>query len=220
MKLLDLFCGAGGAGEGYRLAGFTVAGVDIEHHDYKPGAFLQMHALDALSTLDLSKFDAIHASPPCQGYTTMTRQKAAQEKWPRLIAPLRELLKESGLPWVIENVVGAKREMRNPVLLHGGMFGLNVSRPRLFEASFPISATPAPAPANPVGVYGRRPDGRRLWTRADGSELRAAASNEEGQAAMGIDWMGWDDLREAIPPAYTHHIGSQLIQILTARRAA
>lgn len=103
MKVLDLFCGAGGAGEGYRRAGFDVFGVDIEPHDYKPGGFRVMDALAALTSgYDLSEFDLIHASPPCQRYSTATG--ANRDRHPDLIAPLRELLNKAGIPYVIENV--------------------------------------------------------------------------------------------------------------------
>lgn len=73
---------------------------------------------------------------------------------------------------------------------------------------------------DPIGVYGKAPDGRRLFTRADGSTQRAARSALETGAAMGIDWMTWDDLREAIPPAYTEHIGWQLLDHVAGRQRA
>lgn len=166
-----------------------------------------------LDDLDfLNTFDVVHASPPCQGYTTMSVKHAkARAEWPKLIGQVREKLQAWGGVYVIENVVGAKRDMRNPIKLSGGMFGLGVDRPRLFESNFPLTAPKHVKPASIVGVYGRHHDGRRLWTRADGSILRAARTLEEGQAAMGIDWMNWADLTEAIPPAYTEHIGRQLV---------
>lgn len=130
------------------------------------------------------------------------------------------MLNETGLPWVIENVSGALRELRNQTELTGEMFGLRVHRPRLFETSGWLLMAPA-RPArqdDPVAVYGKN-DQRRLWTRADGSELRAATL-EDGSAAMGIDWMTWDELREAIPPAYTEHVGAQLLAQVDRQVAA
>src|SRR5690625_1547278 len=121
-------------------------------------------------------------------------------------------LESAGVPYVLENVVGAKRALRDPIRLHGGQFGLQVWRPRLFESNVPLTPPlPAPRPADPIGVYGKAHDGRRLWTRGDGTSQHAAATLEEGQRAMGIDWMRWADLTEAIPPAYTEHIGWQLM---------
>lgn len=112
---------------------------------------------------------------------------------------------------MIENVPGARSSMVSPLTLHGGMFGLGVYRPRLFESNAALWQPRAKQPHNPIGVYGKSPDGRLLFARADGTEQRAAASIAEAQAAMGIDWMtDWDDIREAIPPAYTEHIGQQL----------
>jgi len=210
-RLLDLFSCAGGAGVGYARAGFDVVGVDIEPQPNYP---YEHHVGDALDFLaeNAHEFDAIHASPPCQGYTTMSsKYPTAQAEWPKLIEPTRAALIATGKPWVIENVAGAAKVMCSPVKLSGGMFNLGVERPRLFESNIALTA-PSYRRADPVvGVYGRNHDGRRLWTRSDGSELRAAKTLVEGQLAMGISWMTWPELTEAIPPAMTHHIGLQLI---------
>lgn len=223
-RLLDLFCGAGGAGWGYHLTGFDVVGVDIEEHTYPAGGFMVRDAMEVLTSPGFSNwldtFDVIHASPPCQGYTTMSaKYPKAQAEWPQLIGPVREALEAWGGVYVIENVVGAKRDMRNPIKLSGGSFGLGVDRPRLFESNVPLTAPKHVKPQSVVGVYGRHHDGRRLWTRTDGSELRAARTLEEGRVAMGIDWMSWEDLTEAIPPVYTEHIGRQLIAHLKEKAA-
>ena len=114
MRLLDLFCGAGGAAMGYHRAGFEVVGIDIAPQPNYPFEFVQADAME----FPLDGFDAIHASPPCQAYTAL-----ATGKHPRLIEPMRERLASSGVPWVIENVVGAP--LRQPVLLCGSMFGLS-----------------------------------------------------------------------------------------------
>lgn len=209
MKLLDLFSGAGGAGEGYRRAGFDVTGVDIEPHHYPPGEFIQADALDILNDRAfLEQFDVVHASPPCQAWTSMANRNRLEH--PKLIVPTREALLHWGGVYVIENVVAARRELRYPILLHGGIFGLGVDRPRLFETNAQLLTLPlGPKARRPVGVYGKL-DGRRLWTRSDGTELRAAATLDEARTAMGIDWMKWPDLIESIPPAYTEWIGLQL----------
>lgn len=222
-RLLDLFCGAGGCSVGYARAGFTVMGVDVEPHPDYPFQFCQEDALEYLAWMERQNyrgFDVIHASPPCQGYTTMSnRWRGAggkADEHVELIHEVRERLVATGLPYVIENVPGAKRAMRSPLTLTGGMFGLGVHRPRLFESNVLLMAPPkAQAPANALGVYGKAHDGRRLFTRADGTIQRAAGSLEQAQAAMGIDWMTWDDLREAVPPAYTEWIGSTLLEQVT-----
>jgi DNA (cytosine-5)-methyltransferase 1 len=220
-RLLDLFCGAGGCTKGYQDAGFYVVGVDIAPQpNYCGDAFYQWGALEFLRYLPqpLFLFDAIHASPPCQAHTTMSNRWRGQggkaDEHLNLIPETRELLKASGLPWVIENVVGAKRWMESPLTLHGGMFGLGVHRPRLFESNVLLHAWSAAAPTNPVGVYGQHHDGRLLWRRADGSEQRAARTLEEARVAMGVDWMEWRELAESIPPAYAEYIGRQLLAFL------
>jgi DNA (cytosine-5)-methyltransferase 1 len=207
-RLLDLFCGAGGAAMGYHRAGFDVVGVDIKPQPRYPFPFFQGDAL----TFPLEGFDAIHASPPCQAYTTMNNRHGSRSL--PLIAETRARLSGAGVPGVMENVMGALSEMRQPIRLTGEMFGLRVHRARLFESScLLLVGTPPPRQADPVAIYGKF-DGRRLWTRADGSELRACKNMKEAQAAMGIDWMTWDELREAIPPAYTEFIGRQLLRHL------
>lgn len=161
MRLLDLFCNAGGAGMGYHLAGFEVVGVDLHPQKNYPFAFIQHDAL----TLDprfLATFDAIHASPPCQGYTSMRHAPGAKGA-ARLIGPTRAMLERTGLPWIIENVEDARPEMRDPLTLCGSMFslgaqGCRLQRHRLFESNVAISAPkPCQHDEQPViGVYGGR----------------------------------------------------------------
>lgn len=224
LKLLDVFCGAGGCSVGYRRSGFDVVGVDREAHPDYPYELIEADALAILADADLlAGFDAIHASPPCQGYTTMSNRWRGNggiaDSHDSLINEVRHYLTTWGGTYVIENVPGARKDMRDPILLRGGMFGLGVDRPRLFESNAPLTVPPSQKVNNPVGVYGKL-DGRRLFTRKDGTEQRAARTLEEGQAAMGIDWMQWHDLTEAIPPAYTEHIGAQLLAHISAEMAA
>jgi DNA (cytosine-5)-methyltransferase 1 len=216
-RLLDLFAGAGGCSVGYTRAGFDVVGVDIEPHPDHPGPLIVADALEVLGDpVYLSRFDVIHASPPCQARTTMSnrwRGKGGKaDEHVNLIPEVRDALLQWGGPYVIENVPGARRDLRHPITLHGGMFGLGVHRPRLFESNVALMAYTAPPPKNPIGVYGKAADGRRLFTRADGTEQRAARSLEEAQQAMGTPWMtDFRDIAECIPPAYTEFIGSQIL---------
>lgn len=133
-----------------------------------------------------------------------------------LLTPTRAIMQGIPIPWVLENVVGSKGKMRPTLILRGGMFGLGVDRPRYFESNVMLWAPEGPRTIDPVGVYGKAPDGRRLFTRTDGSEQRAARDLEEAQTAMGMDWADWEGVKEAIPPAYTEWIGTQLLRALDA----
>lgn len=220
MVMLDLFCGAGGAAMGYHRAGYSVVGIDVEPQPNYPFPFIRADALEP--PVDLSSFDLIHASPPCQAYTTMNNRRRAdgtiQKEHATLIGATRDLLQRAGVPYVIENVAGAVRNLRSPIRLTGEMFGLGVHRARYFDCDPFVLAPPVPArQKNAVPVYGKM-DGRRLWTRKDGSELRAPDNLEEPSRAMGIDWMEWDELRESIPPAYTEYIGRQMHDSLRTGR--
>lgn len=222
-RLLDLFCCAGGAGHGYALAGFDVFGVDMAPQPRYHYGFRQGDALEILRECG-HLFDAIHASPPCQGYTEMNAP--GQKGAPQLIGQLRQALDALGKPYVIENVAGARRAMRKPVMLCGTMFGLGahgceLQRHRLFESNIPISAPCACAHSGGpvVGVYG------------DHARVRAARHGGRGtrdpwpephrevmNRALGAGWMTAHEASEAIPPAYTRHLGAQLLTAL--RRAA
>jgi DNA (cytosine-5)-methyltransferase 1 len=218
--LLDLFCGAGGAAMGYSRAGFEVVGVDIKPQpNYCGGEFIQADALDWLwDSLDhlypWHHADAIHASPPCQRYSVASKaHNGRAEDHPDLIVPTRELLKQTGVPYVIENVPGAPLE--NPATLCGTMFpGLRVTRHRLFECNFPGIVVPDHKP-HPLHYtrdkrkphYGRLDEMESFVTVTGGGNCSKAAASD----AMGIDWMTKDELNQAIPPAYTEHIGGYLM---------
>lgn len=211
-RLLDLYCGAGGAGYGYHLAGFEVLGVDLAPQPRYPFAFHRADALDYLARHG-HEFDAIHASPPCQAHTAMrTMHNALPHR--DLIPETRRLLQEVGRPHVIENVVGAA--LHDPVLLCGSMFGLRcpggqLLRHRLFETSFTVPQMRCRHdPVLPViGVYGGhvRDRRRRHDSQHRGRETFGIA---DAEAAMGIGWMTLAELSQAIPPAYTRHLGGLL----------
>lgn len=197
-RLLDLFCGAGGAAMGYHRAGFDVVGVDIEPQPNYPFEFHQADALE----YPLDGFDAIHASPPCQGYS-VTAPLHPEADCPKLIKPVRQRLQGTTAAYVIENVPGAP--LMNAVTLCGTQFGLRTRRHRLFETSWRLFALMPPCVAHdeaPVQVFGHGGDSSRYWTMHDWRE------------AMGIDWMKRDELAEAIPPAYTEWIGGHLMGAL------
>ncbi len=207
MRLLDLFCGAGGAGEGYRLAGFEVTGVDIKPQPrYKPGRFIQGDALE-YAPAHGHEYDVIHASPPCQAYSVT--KHLSNGTHPELVNETRELLQRIGKPYVIENVPGAP--LINPLVLCGTMFdGLRVYRHRLFECSSPLYFPPACCHhwGGRVPRAGRGANGKGFM-----SVSGHLSATDKARQAMGINWMTGAELSQAIPPAYTEWIGNQLMKL-------
>ena len=217
-KLLDLFCGAGGAGMGYHRAGFEVVGVDINPQPNYPFEFIQGDALEVGRAIG-AQFNAIHASPPCQRYSEATPMKY-RDSHPDMIAPTREMLQGLGLPYSIENVENARGELIAPVKLCGTMFGLPIWRHRYFEM-WPSTLVLTP-PCNHrhgkmwtvKGVRMMEPvlctgggDGRRAARQTH----RPRGKVKHIRLAMELPWMLQRELTESIPPAYTEFIGKHLM---------
>ena len=212
MKLLDLYCKAGGASVGYARAGFEVIGVDIKKQKRYPYQFIQADALDVLADKDfISQFDVIAASPPCQTHSATKHLRNAQGKSTNkvdLIPQTREGLIASGKIYIIENVPGAP--LIDPVVMCGSSFGLKVRRHRQFESNVKLTGLSCnhKLQGKPVGVYGSMRD------EIPGGG-HTAKSLEEAREAMGIDWMLWGDLVEAIPPIYTEYLGKQIMEAIS-----
>lgn len=212
MRLLDLFCGAGGAAMGYHRAGFTVTGIDINPQPNYPFEFWQADA----TKVPLGGFDAIHASPPCQAFTAYRRAGNVGE-YPDLVDEIRGRLTRWGGPYAIENVVGAP--LNDPVLICGTMFDppMEIQRHRLFEANWDLEPPMWPC-RHKLNGPDRYPGGRsvprtgvstglvRRTVEVGSWDIPKAKQDE----AMGIDWMTLPELSESIPPAYTEFIGYQL----------
>jgi hypothetical protein len=197
MRLLDLFCGGGGAAMGYHRAGFDVTGVDLVDQPRYPFTF---HRADAL-TFPLDGYDVIHASPPCQHYAPVTRWRGDHRDHPDLLAAVVARLDATGLPYVVENVPGAP--IRADLMLCGSRFGLAVRRHRYFVVR------PTPPLDLHAGCQHRRTD------------LPFIHKGERAYAdAMGVPWLDNVTARQAIPPAYTEHIGHQLLNHLDQREAS
>jgi DNA (cytosine-5)-methyltransferase 1 len=211
MKLLDLYCGVGGASAGYAAAGFEVHGVDLKHGKRYPYIYLRADVLDVLQDDNfIQQFDVIHASPPCQTHSITQHLRNAQGKTTSkidLIPQTRAALIASGKPYIIENVPGSP--LINPVQLCGSSFNLKVRRHRLFESNMPIKGTGCnhKAQGRPIGVYGSLND-----QIPNGG--RTAVNITEARQAMGIDWAIWTELVEAIPPVYTDYLGAQIVSWL------
>ena len=205
-RLLDLFCGAGGAATGYHRAGFEVVGVDIKPQPHYPFEF---HQADAL-TYPLEGFVAYHASPPCYENTWSARRwidaPVAYEKTDRL-KETRSLLLKADKPFILENTPGA--EMSNYIKLEGTMFGLKVIRERWFELyGFDILLLPSR-----LKIKSPIQSGNYFTVVGHGGNSRDCRL-KTWQEAMGIDWMTKYELTQAIPPAYTRYIGKHLLDFL------
>lgn len=241
-KLLDLFCGAGGAGMGYHRAGFDVTGVDIRPQPRYPFTFVQADALAYVAQYGWM-YDAIHASPPCQSHSNITPDKS---KHLDLIPQTRFWLETISAPYVIENVVGARKALRNPVMVCGADFGLKVYRHRLFESNVFLFTFPhvphkdnTPSAGHGVSEKGfisvtsggkslevmvkTNPAARRrsgtygISSKGFVSVCDHFSGHEYCKFAMGIDWMTSAELSQAIPPAYTEFLGRQLMAYVMAR---
>ena len=208
-RLLDLFCGAGGAAKGYQESGFYVVGVDIKPQPrYCGDEFIQSDAME----FPLGGFDAVHASPPCQAFSDLKAMYNAK-RHDDLLTPTRQRLADSGLPYIVENVEGAP--MNGVAVLCGSAFGLgtegaSLRRHRVFETNWPIMVPPCSHQrgGRVIGVYGGHGRDRRRTVNTQDF------STEARREAMGIAWMTGAELSQAIPPAYTRYIGEQLMKHL------
>lgn len=219
-RLLDLFCGAGGAAMGYARAGFEVVGVDIAAQPNYPFTFYQADAMTlvqdrmagcwhiadgihAAGVPCLGKFGAVHASPPCQAYSTISRN---DKNYADLYGPTRDLLRKSGLPYVIENVIGAPYE--SGVVLCGSMFGMTVRRHRNFETSFAI--------LRPECRH--QEQGRPYTITGHGGGCESKHSLKPPPRDFGkhmdMEWATPYEVTQAIPPAFTEFIGALLMEQL------
>ncbi len=208
MKLLDLFCGAGGCGTGYHRAGFEVVGVDIAPQPRYPFEFHQGDALEYLAAHG-EEFDVIHASPPCQGYSKLRHLPWLKGRvYPLLIGAVRDALIEIGRPWVIENVATAP--------LHGGelcglALGLPVLRHRRFESNY-LLLFPS-CPGHPVLFAGKN----QMSAKGRLGGIMGVLPGNDPRVALGCEWMTTREARQAIPPAYTEWIGQQLLSMMEAQ---
>jgi DNA (cytosine-5)-methyltransferase 1 len=233
-RLLDLFCGAGGAAEGYRRAGFEIVGVDIAEQPDYPFEFLKQDALWMLEVLVghgsifpettmssptdaprywLDDFQAIHASPPCPAYSSL-RSLHPDADHPRLYERVRDWLRATELPYVIENVIGAP--YASGVMLCGSMFGLPIRRHRNFETSFLVLGPECrhDEQGELVGIYGasdgpRKPDGGKHPGNKRGPRQ---ATTAEAREIMEMPWATKrKNITDAVPPCFTELIGANLM---------
>lgn len=205
MKALDLFCCAGGASSGLVAAGLEVVGVDLEPQPEYPFPFIQADAL----SFPLEGFDLIWASPPCQAFTAYKRRRAHVAPRPNLIPAVRERLRVSGVPYIIENVIGAPLE--NPTMLCGSMFELDVRRHRIFETSFPVAELVCDH-AKWLPRFPPATNRQNLRKTVEVGVWRIPLETQ--RVAMGIAWMSLPTLSQAVPPAYATYLARQFLESL------
>lgn len=214
--MVDFFCGAGGATEGYKRAGFRVIGVDLfPMPNYCGDAFIQGDAIEVLGflaktgTLNGWRVDAAHASPPCQAYSPLNAYN--RKDYPDLVAQTREGLTAAGFPFIIENVLQAP--LQDPVMLCGAMFGLRVYRHRGFESSFSLKSPDHPKHVARCVRNGYLPDAAQFMSIHGGKHSKAW--QRKAAEVMGVPWMQTiPEVCEAIPPAYARYVGKQLMAYL------
>lgn len=180
---------------GLHRAGFDVTGIDIKPQPRYPFRFIQGDALRP--PVRLEDFDLVWASPPCQAYAGSTAWRGDRSRHPDLIGPVQRLL--AGREYIIENVPDARRLLRNPTMLCGSMFGLRIRRHRYFETSFPMPLLQYPC-------HHKRDD----YAFDHGGKQTESIYRE----ALGCDWMTAGEARQAIPPAYSEHIGTYALMAL------
>lgn len=212
-RLLDAFCGAGGAAMGYWRAGFDVTGVDIKPQPRYPFAFIQGDAIEYIRAHG-HEYDAIHASPPCQGYSRMLRITRAT-RHPRLIEPTRATLQATGRPYVIENVEGAPL-IGAVIVLCGTAVGLPIRLHRHFETHPPLPLLVPPCACRNGVRDGRLVGVRLAGPKPPGRVVPPVFSGRQRRHALGVDWMSLAETTQAIPPAYTELIGRALLAAVEA----
>jgi DNA (cytosine-5)-methyltransferase 1 len=226
-RLLDAFCGAGGAGVGYHRSGFDVVGVDIADQPDYPFEF---HRADALTVLQIVadgsrswEFDAVHASPPCQHYSSLASLHP-EALYVDLYVRVRDCLRAIGRPWVMENVVGAPYQQG--VVLCGSMFDetRRLRRHRNFEASFLMLGPECrhDLQHDLLGVYGNSDGAHEPGFKHKGHKRGPRqATTIEAREVMAMPWVTKrKGLTEAIPPAFTEWIGERLLSQVELERAA
>jgi DNA (cytosine-5)-methyltransferase 1 len=204
-KLLDLFCGAGGATKGLQHAGFYVVGVDIKKQPHYCGdEFYQADALE----FPPEGYDAYWASPPCQSYSISQYMQGVKGAG-KYIDDVRDTLAKIQKPFVIENVPGAP--LIQPIELSGMSFGLKIIRRRLFELhGFDVLLIPSPHQVNNYRAEGYLP--YHHGTSIKRGHLPNIWTKPRLQAAMGINWMDVKEMTQAIPPAYSEFLGKEMIK--------
>lgn len=228
-RLLDAFSGEGGAGRGYQRAGFCVTAVDnaparLKHYPIDCAAAEPVCA-DAVAFIAEHghEYAAGHGSPTCTGYSRGTAAVPDRlAKYDRLIPATREAFQIAGIPYVIENVADARRELLDPIMLCGRMFDLTATdddgtplvmdRHRLFECSEFLLTPDHPKHDRRVQVAGSYGGARRdKWEAKHVRKGGYVPSADVQRALLGTPWMTEKGCQLSIPPAYTEFIGLQLL---------
>lgn len=211
MKIIDLFCGGGGAAMGMHQA-LAEKGIKHEIHGYDikdmpdyPFNFYKYDVMDL--SFDNVACDFIWASPPCHKWVDGVKNK---DDRPDYITPTRTLLKKSNIPYCIENVDNAP--LKTTLILVGEIFGLRVWRRRIFETSFVVIQPKIPDKKGTSFHPFRDNRNAYYYTVVNGMKTKGIDTKENWEVAMGINWMTLYDLTQAVPPAYSKYIMQQYLK--------
>ena len=222
MRLLDMYCCAGGAGVGYARAGFDVTGVDLVRHDRNPHQVIEADCLSLDPAWIAANFDAVHASPKCQGQTRMRpNRKTHVNQIPDTIRLLRRRTLDSGERRGRRTWMPGYHALRHDV--RAWCAGMRIAPASPVHRQFPAPDTrivPAPEAPSSASMAACAPPIRQAW-RPWNRDIWEGGHGAAASEAMGIDWMTLAEMSEAIPPAYTEFLGHQLAaQVRQRRRTA
>jgi len=180
---VDLFCGLGGWAEGFLAEGYDVIGVDNDPRfaaGYEAlGAHFILADVRDLDGRDFRAARCIVASPPCNEFTRLNFLRShAPPPDMSLVETCWRIQGEARVPFVLENVEGARRYI-GPAVAHRGSWYLWGDVPILFDGHMPPKVGGTPRRSNPWVPRGdgTRPSRLYQWGHRDkgwdGAALRA-----------------------------------------------
>lgn len=145
MKVIDLFCGAGGSSLGYKMAGFDIIlAVDVNevvlssYHANHPEVETLQADIMQLTAKDLPKADIILGSTPCQEFSTANLNRTYDTdltyKFLKIIYDYKPKY------WMLENVPGLAPYLHGVDynILNAADYGVPQKRKRCIAGKYPL----------------------------------------------------------------------------------